>query len=211
MGAKRTYKQNRAKAGRSWRERYNVYVRWYKHYADRNEMSEECMLDLGAYKATVLRKKYRGEEMTNISRRVAWEQRQASETQLRVTWKTVKDQLPEFKKTIKLTRERIQREKLAEYVTGKKNLSFDQIDRALEKWGDKPIPESVLKKAEAEVRGEMSEEINFLNTYGDVKFNEFRKKQKEIVNSARRIVTEKYDRETWNQAFAEAVSYVYRQ
>lgn len=211
MAKKRSYKQNRAKAGRSWRERYNVYVRWYEHYAKNNQMSEEGMLDLGSYKATVLRKKYRGEEMTNISRRVAWEQRQASETQLRVTWKTIKDQIPEFKKNIELTRKNIQNKRLAMHITGKKNLSDYQIEQALQKWGDKEIPKFIKQKTEEELSKQMEKEVTFMQNYGDITFKEFRKKQKEVVNAAREVVTQKFGRETWNEAFAEAISFVYRQ
>lgn len=229
MGKKRpNYKKNRAPAAKTWKERWEVYKRWYAHYAKNNEMTQEGVLNLGAYKATVLRKKYRGEEMNNISRRVAMEQRLASETQLKVTWETIKREIPEFKKNIKLGRESIEREELARFVTGRKNLSMDQIDRAVLKWGDQPLPKAVIRATKERVAAEFEKEINFLETYlpkkkkgdkevdflekfGDIKFTDFRKKQKDIVNAARSIVTSKDGREEWNARFAEAVSYVYRQ
>lgn len=214
MAKKRVYKQNRQKAAKTIEDRWEVYRRWYRHYAKNNEMAD-AELDLKSYKATIARAKALGLDTKNISKRTAMQQRKASELQLRVTWEQIKKQIPEFKKDVELTREQIKKQKLAEFVTGKKNLSTDQIDAAIKKWGEKAIPESVDRSIEEDIRSKMADEINYLENYEDIKFGKFRKEQSSVVNKAREIVLKKYGKEEgrqiWDESFKEAVDFVYRE
>ena len=214
MAKKRVYKQNRQKAAKTIEDRWEVYRRWYRHYAKNNEMAD-AELDLKSYKATIARAKALGLDTKNISKRTAMQQRKASELQLRVTWEQIKKQIPEFKKDVELTREQIKKQKLAEFVTGKKNLSTDQIDAAIKKRGEKAIPESVDRSIEEDIRSKMADEINYLENYEDIKFGKFRKEQSSVVNKAREIVLKKYGKEEgrqiWDESFKEAVDFVYRE
>lgn len=209
MGKKRSYKANRAPQARSIKQRYEVYLRWYEHYAKNNEMAVEP-LNLFGYKNELRRAEYMGYAKENLSRQIAMRQRLSSEKQLRVTWETVKKQIPEFRKNLELSKEQIQRRVLAEYVSGKKDLDFTQIEKYVQRWGDKDIPAQVKKQASQYFEREMADEISFLEEYGDIKFTQFRKQQKAVLNAARSIVTEKQGRDVWNEAFAGAVSVVYR-
>lgn len=87
---KGTFKRKKTgKVARTPRRGYNVYRRWYEHYAANNAM-QDPMLDYQRYKNAWLDAKESGYEMTNFSRKIAMKQREATEFQLKTTFGEVK-------------------------------------------------------------------------------------------------------------------------
>lgn len=185
---------------------YNVYVKWYKKYAESVEMKDSMMTrgEFMAFYRNAKRAKY---EMRDFSRKTAMRQRMASELQMRATWGGFKETLRETKKNIRL----FEKEKLNEVISEEINayrkrehlpkLGKIEMDAEIKRWKKKGISEKIREEVKFRVADDMQEEITFIANYKDVTWKEFRKAQKEITKAGRAISG---SREIWDEAFALA-------
>ena len=201
------------------RVKYEVYERWYDHYARRGQMKYGKM-SRDAFMATWRDARAAGLNMRDFSRTIAMRQRSASESQLIATWGATKKQLTEFRKAIRSKRKDFIGESLRDYVTGGKKLSEAEIERQIRRIRKKGIPEFIRDDAEKRLRQyyldqkdeiieslpddkkeDLSEVLTmyqFVEEYRDITWDEFRMNQTSIVKTAR-VLTE--DRYLWDEAF----------
>ena len=201
------------------RVKYEVYERWYDHYARRGQM-KYGKLSPDAFMATYRDARAAGLNMRDFSRTVAMRQRSASEAQLRATWGATKKQITEFRREVRTRRKVFIGESLRDYVTGGKKLSEAEIERQIKRIRKKGIPEFIRTDAEARLRqyyldrkdeiieslpDDKKEDLSdvltmyeFVEDYRDITWDQFRKNQRSIVKSARFLTEDRY---LWEEAF----------
>lgn len=194
------------------RATYENYLKWYNKYAGSVEMSTS------AYSEATFQKYYRDAKyeqskitvpkdkknyMRNFSQILARKQRKASELQLRMTWTAVKRTnvfITENKQKMEDAYVKdIIRKKL---VNGRRNLNSKQIreiEEEVERRFASGVSEDIIAKAKEKVAKKMKKEIELVDTYKDLTWEEFKKQQKMILKKYRNVVG---NRSVWNEAFA---------
>lgn len=191
---------------------YENYVKWYNKYAGTVEMStsvfserefQKIYRDAKYAQSKITDPKERKNFMRNFSQVVARKQRRASELQLRATWTAVKETNEFFRENIKRTEEMYVKDLIRKQVTkGRRNLSAKQlkaIEDEVERRFAAGASEDILAKAKKMLASKKSKEINLVETYKDLTYKTFRKKQREILTKYREGIG---DRAIWNDAFA---------
>ena len=181
MAMKGTKQKPGRKAPRSG---YETYKFWYNRYASSVEM-KSAIYNERAYEAIRERARRAGYKTENFSRILAMRQREASELQLRVTYGIAKEKIKEAKNRLDINKFEI-----------RKNI----IARAKGK-GKKLSEQDITERINRQLRRRFKEDYTLVKEFGNIKYSEFRKRQKEIVERARQTVE---DRMEWDEAFALA-------
>lgn len=191
---------------------YENYVKWYNKYAGTVEMStsvfserefQKIYRDAKYAQSKITDPKERKNFMRNFSQVVARKQRRASELQLRATWTAVKETNEFLRENIKRTEEMYVKDLIRKQITkGRRNLNAKQlkaIEDEVERRFAAGASEEILAKAKKMLASKKSKEINLVETYKDLTYKTFRKKQREILTKYREGIG---DRTIWNDAFA---------
>lgn len=182
---------------------YNVYVKWYKKYAESVEM-KDSMMTRGEFMFVYRDAKRAGYDMRDFSRKTAMRQRMASELQIRSTWGGFKKTLQETKKNIRQYEREKLNEVIAEEITAYRKkehlrkLGKRQMEAEIKRWKKKGISEKIREEVRFRVADDMQEEMTFVANYKDITWKEFRKAQKAITRAGRAIAG---TRDIWDEAF----------
>ena len=164
------------------RSGYETYMAYYKKYAASGAM-KESMLNERGWEAMKRQAKRQGFPTVNFSRNLASRQRIASSLQMRITWGATKIRISEIKIQLEKKREELRKsiqEKRKE--EGKRRYSKKNLEKHVEK----------------ELKKELKEESEFFEEYGGITWEEFKFKQKDVLEKAKTTVE---SRALWDEAF----------
>lgn len=195
---------------------YATYEKWYDKYARNVQMHTEKFSEEEFFKlyrdakyaqSKITDPKDRKNYMRNFSQIVARKQRQASELQLRVTWRAIKEVSKNIGENIKRTeeaytkdiiRKRILRGRKLEHFTAPQ---LRELEEEVNRSFAAGVSEDIVAKAKKLTAGKLSKEINVYETYKDLTWQTFKREQKEILQKYYSIYG-KENRYLWNEAFS---------